>query len=103
MGSLLRLPVLEGGAAEAALCKLKAKGLTLAACTPRNGLDFRKADFRSPLALAVGSESTGLSESLLKHFDLQLSIPMKEPVDSLNVAVTAGLVLYEAARQRGSV
>lgn len=103
MGSLLRLPVLESGAAEATLDKLKVKGLTLAACTPRSGIDFRKADFRSPLALVVGSESTGLPESLIEHFDLQLSVPMREPVDSLNVAVTAGLVLYEVARQRGSV
>jgi TrmH family RNA methyltransferase len=103
MGSLLRLPVLEGGAAEATLSRLKAKGLTLAACTPRQGIDYREADLRSPLALVVGAESTGLPESLLEHFDLQLYVPMKEPVDSLNVAVTAGLVLYEAARQRGSV
>jgi len=103
MGSLLRLPVLEGDAPEATLSKLKKKGLTLAACVPRGGIDFREADLRSPLAFVVGNESTGFPASLMGHFDLTLSVPMKPPVDSLNVAVTAGLVLYEAARQRGIV
>ena len=101
MGSLLRLPVLEGDAPEATLAELKRQGLTLAACVPREGTDFREADLRPPLALVVGNESTGFPGSLMGHFDLTLSVPMKPPVDSLNVAVTAGHVLYEAARQRG--
>lgn len=101
MGSLLRLPVLEGETPEATLSKLKKQGLTLAACVPREGIDFREADLRPPLALVIGNESTGFPGSLMEQFDLVLSVPMKPPVDSLNVAVTAGLVLYEAARQRG--
>jgi tRNA G18 (ribose-2'-O)-methylase SpoU len=44
-----------------------------------------------------------LSKDLLKACDLRLSVPMKGSVDSLNVAVVAGLVLYEAARQRGTI
>ena len=51
--------------------------------------------------MILGSESGGLPEELLETADLRLSVPMKGGVDSLNVAVVAGLVLYEAARQRG--
>ncbi len=101
MGSLLRLPVFDGGDANTAIVALKQKGLSLAACVPRGGSDFRSADLKRALALILGSESGGLPEELLEMSDLRLSVPMKGGVDSLNVAVVAGLVLYEAARQRG--
>ncbi len=103
MGSLLRLPVVDGGDAQAAFEYLKNKGFSLAACVPRGGVDFRKAKLARPLALVLGSESSGLSRNLLQTCDLHLSVPMKGRIDSLNVAVVAGLVLYEAARQRGAV
>ena len=101
MGSLLRLPVFDGGDAGTAVVALKQKGLSLAACVPRGGSDFRSVDLKRDLALMLGSESGGLPEELLQVSDLRLSVPMKDGVDSLNVAVVAGLVLYEAARQRG--
>ncbi len=101
MGSLLRLPVFDGGDVDTAIVALKRKGFSLVACVPRGGSDFRRADLKSDLALMLGSESGGLPEELLKVSDLRLSVPMKDSVDSLNVAVVAGLVLYEAARQRG--
>ena len=99
MRSLLRLPVFDGGHAEAALKSLRSKGFSLAASVPRGGVDFRKADLARPLALVLGGESSGLSEKLLKACNLLLSVPMKNSVDSLNVAVVAGLVLYETIRQ----
>lgn len=103
MGSLFRLPVLEGGEAEAALTHLKGKRFSLAACLPRGGIDFRVADLRPPLALVMGNESSGVPERLLNLSECKISVPMKASVESLNVAVVAGLVLYEAARQRGSL
>jgi TrmH family RNA methyltransferase len=103
MGSLLRLPVVEGGEAESIGALLKKNGFRLAACVPRGGVDVREATLTGPLAIALGSEGLGLSKTLLKACDLHLSVPMKGDVDSLNVAVVAGLVLYEAARQRGTI
>jgi len=103
MGSLLRLPVVDGGEAQDSLEYLKNKGFSLAACVPRGGVDFHKAKLTRTLALVLGSESSGLSRNLLQTCDLHLSVPLKGRIDSLNVAVVAGLVLYEAARQRGAV
>jgi len=103
MGSLLRLPIVDGGEPESLGALLKKKGFSLAACVPRGGVDVREAVLAGPLAIALGSEGSGLSKDLLKACDLRLSVPMKGSVDSLNVAVVAGLVLYEAARQRGTI
>jgi TrmH family RNA methyltransferase len=103
MGSLLRLPVYEAGEPASALPLLKEQGLCLAACVPRGGRDFRDAKLGHSLALVVGSESTGLPDHLLKLVDIRVSVPMKASVESLNVAFVAGLLLYEAARQRGTL
>ena len=103
MGSMLRLPVFDGGEAKTALAALKQKGLAIVSLLPRGGTDFRSAPLKEGLALALGSESGGLPEDLVETSDVRLSVPMKGDVDSLNVAVVAGLVLYEAARQRGAV
>lgn len=103
MGSLLRLALFDADEPERTLPFLKSNGWSLAACLPRGGRDYREVDYRFPLAFAVGNESTGLPEGLLKHFDIRVSVPMKDTVESLNVAVATGLVLYEAARQRGSL
>lgn len=103
MGSLLRLPVFEVDVAERSLPELAAKGFTLAGCVPRGGEDYREADLEAPLAVVVGSESSGFPATLAEYFDLRLSVPMKEPVESLNVAVVAALVLYEVARRRQSL
>lgn len=102
MGSLLRLGVFKGGLPETALSALKQKGFQAAACVPRGGTRYDRAKFRFPFALFLGSESQGLPESLTEKVDDRLSVPMRPPVESLNVAVAAGLLLYEVARQRGS-
>jgi TrmH family RNA methyltransferase len=51
----------------------------------------------------MGTEATGLSESWLKESEQNIIIPMKGIVDSMNVSVSAGIVLFEAIRQRNSV
>lgn len=103
MGSLIRLPVFEAGEPQSTLSILKEKGFMLGACLPRSGTDFRQVDLRDRLALVMGNESSGLPEGLVDLTDIQISVPMKASVESLNVAVVAGLILYEAARQRGTL
>lgn len=103
MGSLIRIPVFETGEPRPTLVALKQEGFRLVACLPRSGVDFRQADLRGRLALVMGGESAGLSPGLVELTDSQISVPMKDSVESLNVAVVTGLVLYEAARQRGSL
>ena len=61
---------------------------------------FDAVDWRGPTACLVGSEGAGLPEAILARADRRVRIPMAPPVESLNVAVSAGLLLYEARRQR---
>jgi len=57
-------------------------------------------DWTVPIALVVGSEATGLEPDEIAAADESLTIPMRPPVESLNVAVATGIILFEAARQR---
>jgi TrmH family RNA methyltransferase len=95
MGSLLRIPVFEIAETDA----LSKRGFRLAALVPRGGVDFREADWRPPVALLLGRESSGLDETTVAVSDLRVSIPMRGAVESLNVATAAALVLYEANRR----
>jgi RNA methyltransferase, TrmH family len=60
--------------------------------------DFRRADYRAPLILLMGNEQQGLTTKLAAACDALVRIPMREGADSLNLAVSAGLMIYEALR-----
>jgi tRNA G18 (ribose-2'-O)-methylase SpoU len=57
-------------------------------------------DLRGPVAIFVGGEGRGLAPAVIDNTDLRVTIPMRPPVESLNTAVTAALLVYEARRQR---
>lgn len=99
MGSALRLPIARAGIDDA-LGECRRAGIQIAALAPRRGDAFFTTDLRAPTALLVGSEGAGLPEDVGGRADRQISVPMQPPVESLNVAVAAALVLYEAFRQR---
>ncbi len=99
MGSSFRLPVVRAGRREA-LDALRAGGVRVIATTPRGGRLLFDADLRGPVAFLVGAEGPGLPDDLIAGADETVRIPMREPVESLNVAVASGLLIYEAARQR---
>ncbi len=98
MGSVLRLPVVvektRWSPAEA-----KRRALRIVATVPRGGRPLFDADLRGPLAVLIGGEGAGLPPELIENADERVTIPMKPPVESLNAAVTAALLLYEARRQ----
>ncbi len=101
MGSTFRLPVPERVALHDALLAARRRGLIIAAAVPRGGAPMHEFDFRRRLALMLGGEGPGLSDRELDHADERVTIPMQPPVESLNVAVSAAVILYEACRQRG--
>ena len=78
----------------------RAKGLRVFATTARGGTPLPHCDLRRPSAIIFGGEGAGLPDDLLQAADARLTIPMQPPVESLNVAIAAALVFYEAARQR---
>lgn len=70
-----------------------------AALTPQ-AIPYHSANFTAPCAIAFGSEAFGLSGFWLQHANEQVIIPMWGQVNSLNVSVSAGILMYEAQRQR---
>lgn len=101
MGSAFRLPVLREDDAQASLAEWQEEGLAIIATDPKDGVDLNTLDLGQPLVFVMGAEGTGLSEGVLEAADLRVRIPMRARVESLNVAVAAALLVYEAARQRG--
>lgn len=100
MGSTFRVPVASPQTLAAALAAARAHRLHVIAAAPRDGRPLYETDLRGPTAILVGSEGGGLPPAHERLVDERVSIPMRAPVESLNVAVSAALVLYEAYRQR---
>jgi TrmH family RNA methyltransferase len=100
MGSAFRLPHVRGLSAPAALDRLEARGVAVLATAADGETRYDEADLASPVALVLGGEGRGLPETIARRASARLRIPMAPGVESLNVGVAAGLVLFEAARQR---
>jgi TrmH family RNA methyltransferase len=100
MGSTFRLPLVRSDDAAAPLRALRQAGLVVHASVPRGGEPMHDARLDSAVAFIVGAEGAGLDTRILAEADARISIPMNASVDSLNVAVAAALLVYEARRQR---
>ncbi len=98
-GTVFSVPVASDPTAEA-LAWLDAAGITLVATTPDTDLDHTDVDYTGPVAVAVGTEKHGLTRAVLDHAAHRVRIPMVGRANSLNVATSAAVVLYEAVRQR---
>jgi len=79
--------------------ELKEKGIWFA-CADMDGEAMYKADLSGPLGLVIGSEGEGVSRLVAQKCDFRVSIPMKGDISSLNASVAAGVLAYEAVRQR---
>lgn len=101
-GSAFRLPLAAGMDPLDACARARASGLQVIATCPAGGRDLHDLDLTQPLFLLLGGEGPGLSPELLAQADCRLRIPLRAPVESLNVAVAAGIILFEARRQRQS-
>jgi TrmH family RNA methyltransferase len=99
VGTLFQLPVAETSTG-AALEWLRRDRLGIVVATPGGARPHWDAAYGASVAIVVGSERHGVSDSWLDAADETVEIPMPGPADSLNVAVAAGIVLFEAARRR---
>lgn len=99
-GSVLRLPVLRGLDVPALTSFASRHALRIAIADARAEMEYLDADLRGPVMLVLGSEGHGVPEELAAAADLRLRIPIQASVESLNVAVATGVLLFEARRQR---
>jgi 23S rRNA (guanosine2251-2'-O)-methyltransferase len=99
-GALQHLPVARVKNLVRAMEELKENGYWLVGLDERASQDYTRADLSGRLALVFGREGAGLHELSRKRCDFLASIPTQGPVRSLNVSVAAGVVLFEAVRQR---
>jgi RNA methyltransferase, TrmH family len=102
MGSAFRLPIWRGADFDDLLAWCAAAGLRTRAAAAQGSKAYTEVDWSGPCALIVGTESTGLSPEEIAAADEAVRIPMNGAVESLNVAVAAGVILFEAMRQRAS-
>jgi tRNA (guanosine-2'-O-)-methyltransferase len=86
---------------EECLKQLKKKGFRIGGtCLSDDSIPYNKIDYTQPMALVFGNESEGVSEKALSLSDYRIKIPMIGMVHSLNLSVSAGIILYEAMKQR---
>lgn len=83
-----------------AIRKMKEKGITVVGAEAEEGNLLWDLDLKVPLALVIGSEGKGLRKTVKESCNLIVSIPMKGRINSLNVAVATGVLVYEILRQR---
>ena len=100
MGSALRLPVVAGMTADAVVAAMKSAELRVVAAVTRGGDPPDEIDWRGPLGLLLGGEGPGLNDEIIAQSDIRVTVPMAVSVESLNVAVAAGILIYAARRQR---
>jgi RNA methyltransferase, TrmH family len=100
MGSTFRLPLHYDRDAAHVCQTLRERGLRVVATMIRGARPMQEVDLRGPTALFLGGEGVGLDPQILRAADSRITIPMQPPVESLNVAVAAGVLVYEARRQR---
>jgi RNA methyltransferase, TrmH family len=101
MGSAFRVPHLRGVPIDQVLDLLEARRVSILATTALGERRYDDVDLHGPVAIVIGAEGAGLPASVLDRAAARLRIPLRQPVESLNVGVAAALVLFEAARQRG--
>jgi 23S rRNA (guanosine2251-2'-O)-methyltransferase len=79
---------------------LKNSGFQIISCTEKGNDLVYDADYSLPTAIIMGSEEDGISDALIELSDFKAQIPLKGKVESLNVSVAAGVILFEAVRQK---
>ncbi len=100
MGSLFRVPFYIAEDLTGTVSALKEKGVVFYAAHLKGKLSYQEADYGKPCGFLIGNEGNGLSTDIASFADAYIHIPMEGSVESLNAAIAAALLMYEAKRQR---
>lgn len=100
-GALHTLPVCREQSLTATIKLLKDSGFKVVAATEKGDYDYTKANYKDPLCVVMGAEDTGVPYDHLALCDEWVKIPLFGSIGSLNVSVAAGILIYEAVKQRG--
>ena len=98
-GALNHLPICREKDMKATLKLLHDNGIRIIACTEKTEKSIYELNLSGPIALILGSEEDGISDTFLKVADELARIPLKGKIGSLNVSVAAGVAMYEVVRQ----
>lgn len=100
-GSSFRVPMAQLETASL-LRRLTDRQMRIYACAARGGVSLEQAAWEQPSAFVIGNEGAGIADEILAFCTARLHIPMPGPVESLNAAVAASIVCYQASRQRAA-
>ena len=100
IGAVFTVPCVLCGSDEC-ICFLKERGVQILTAQLQDSEEYYDVDMKQGTAIVMGTEATGLTEVWRQAADAHIRIPMLGRLDSLNVSVSAAVLLYEAVRQRG--
>lgn len=100
-GALNHIPVCRVENLKTTIKEIQANGISVIACSEKANDLVYEADLTAPLAIMMGSEEDGISPEYLKLANSHVKLPMNGQIESLNVSVATGIIIYEVLRQRG--
>ncbi len=99
-GALHKIPVCRSGSLQETINYLKESGLQIIAASEKATNLYYQVDYSIPSAIIIGSEEDGISRAILNIAEHRVYIPVLGKIESMNVSVAAGVIIYEAVRQR---
>ncbi len=100
MGSIYRMPFLYTEDLKKDISELQKEGIHFYAAHLKGKASYDEADYQKPSAFLIGNEGNGLTTEIADLADVYIRIPMEGKLESLNAAMAAGILMYEANRQR---
>lgn len=97
-GALNHLPISRVNNLKSALSYLKLSGIKVVAASEKSPISYTESNLKPPIAIVLGAEDVGVSDDVIRQADELVSIPLKGKVESLNVSVAAGILLFEVVR-----
>jgi 23S rRNA (guanosine2251-2'-O)-methyltransferase len=99
-GAIYNVPICKVRNAQNTLLNLQQNGIKLVAATEKADTLYTNEDYSAPCALIMGSEDEGISTEIIRIADRLIKIPLKGKIESLNVSVATGILLFEVVKQR---